>query len=300
MAYLKKFICAREVNMWLRKIMTYLKQFLGEASRLFRGGPRGNSTLGPLDSITVAQRFPYFVGMSTAYSASATQLVFNRPPGVELGDLLLAVVVIVDNTNVAYPMIYPANWNREDYGLFGVSSQHARNRFVTYAGSSEPSTYTFQNNNGGTNRIMSGVLVAYRDAHRSAPGLPPPFSAWSITETAGDDFQAPDAASSLLLGPVWLDEKLPQKTLNTYIMVHGSVTPVPTINLNGGNETTLIANEQHPKVTIALVEEIVLPGAYIDPGDAGWDTAYEGALTADVSVPQAVDWGALTMLLSKP
>lgn len=280
--------------------MTYLKQFLGEAARLFRGGPRSNSALGPLDSISTVRRYPTFVGMSTAYSASATQLVFNRPPGVESGDLLLAVVVIVDNTNTAYPVIYPTNWNREDYGLFGVSSQHARNRFVTYAGSSEPSTYTFQNDNGGTNHIMSGVLVAYRGAHRSAPGLPPPFSAWSITETAGDDFQAPDGALNLLLGPVWLDENLPQKTLNTYVMVHGSVTPVPIINLNGGNETALIANEQHPRVTIALVEEVVSPGAHIDPGEAGWDTAYEGTLTADLSTPQAVDWNALTMLLSKP
>jgi hypothetical protein len=279
--------------------MAYLRRFLSS----ILSGCRGTKVLGVPDSINPEEEpeeiMPNFVSISSSYTASSNQLAFNKPAGVSEGDLLMAVIYVIDNDGTAYDMLGPDNWLSEDFGVFGTTNQYLRHRLFTYADASEPSTYTFTFDNGGTPRKMSGVLFSYRGGYRSAPGLPPPYTSWSRTEGGGDDFQAPDGVSSLALGPVWLDANEPQKVVSVYAAAHASSTPTMTVALDGGNPTVLLVKTQNPQISIAVVEEIVQPGAHIDPGDAGWDTAYEGDLTVTASTAQVTDWSGMTVVLSK-
>lgn len=94
-----------------------------------------------------------FRSFAQAGSTTLTSsLVINKPSGVVAGDTLMAMIVDAGPGSITPPsgwtQLFNSTWH---------SSSYQGAVFIKYAGSSEPSTYTFS----GTDNYMSGVIAAY-------------------------------------------------------------------------------------------------------------------------------------------
>ncbi len=150
-----------------------------------------------------------FVGSGplTDYSTAVTTVTVSAPSGVQLGDVLLAQIVVYDGTGTDVPSA-PSGWTSIRHDSVNNGNQITSWLFYKVAGANEPSSYGW---NIGSN-WAAGVMGAYRGAATApidnssgvatASGASPlSASAPSLTPTNDSEMQVYFYAAQSHAGP---------------------------------------------------------------------------------------------------
>lgn len=101
----------------------------------------------------------FVAAASAAHTSSSSTLTLNKPAGVQQGDVLIAVVGVVDET-----ITNPTGWTT----LETLTTAHAKGHLAyKVAGASEPTSYDWTLNQSQDD--VAGSLVAFRGVDTGAP-----------------------------------------------------------------------------------------------------------------------------------
>lgn len=202
------------------------------------GSRLGADTLDPPSAFSASRScaltVPTFRAATTNASDGTASFTLAKPAGVVSGDLLLAVLIHVDQSN---PPGLPSGWTALRRGTANSQSVLA----WKLAGGSEPSSYVFSVD---ASDVTSGAMVAYSGVNQSSPigahgmneyGASSTFTAPSATST--------DASTRLVVG----------YAVDNYastVSVPATTTSRAFVNGSGGGQpaTIRIVDREHASV----------------------------------------------------